>query len=211
MDINEYINNNLSEVISDLGDIIKEERSTLTKTNWLDELETTSKIFDARNEDEATQEEYEQELSEELYYKRQEQQSKDTTDYMTTLLNVFMMYYNEKYEKTDNFFTGITEPKSDTSTQMELFYEYSTELNIIKDKLLKSGNTDYINYYYPEDDTENVTHMMELFTEQIYCLELDDIHIISPSLLICLTYLITKKQDKIYDVKDWKIYNLRDN
>jgi hypothetical protein len=42
--------------------------------------------------------------------------------YYINLINIFVKYYNEKFDKKENFFSGINNEK-DTSTLMEMFFE----------------------------------------------------------------------------------------
>lgn len=121
--------------------------------------------------------------------------------YFFNLINIFIKYYNEKYDKHENFFSNIKKD-SDTSTQMEMFFESIFEFRMYKEKN-KLSNEDAFNNYY---NYENKKEIKKLFdnNNQIYALEYNNNKIITPSLLICLNYIYEKK---IID-EEWRIYNL---
>ena len=128
--------------------------------------------------------------------------------YIINLINIFMLYYNNKFDKKEHFFSGVKDTKKDTSAQMELFFETIDEYKLLK-KLFNKNNEDCMKLIYINSDQEskNDNIISELFLKwkyQIYMLELKYKKYISPSLLVCLNYIY---ENNIID--DWNIYNLR--
>lgn len=121
--------------------------------------------------------------------------------YYFNLLNIFIKYYNDKYNKNENFFTNIKDIDKDTTPQMELFYEMIIEYNLI-DEL----DIDIDSKWVKEDDDVHKLIKNPKY-QQVYCLELPNKECIySPSLLICLNYLIENNNS---DITDCKIYFLK--
>lgn len=144
--------------------------------------------------------------------------------YLINLINIFMKYYNNKFDKIENFFSGINNNNKDTSTQMELFFDSIVEYKIVKEKF-GVDNDDCMKLIYKDIDTNTNTNtnantnissenntdtdkIIELFSKwenQIYMLDFETERFISPSLLICLNYIYENKIDD----DCWNIYNLR--
>ena len=75
MDLDQYINDNLDEILANTDEYIGTTKTQGKKPvkkhiTWKEELEETSNIVDDRNEDEATNEELQGELLEEYYNKK---------------------------------------------------------------------------------------------------------------------------------------------
>ena len=64
-----------------------------------------------------------------------EDEEDSSTKYYFNLMNIFLRYYNEKYDKSDNFFTGVKDNKTDTSNCMELFFESIFEYEQFKQNI----------------------------------------------------------------------------
>jgi hypothetical protein len=235
MNLNKYIEDNLDDILDNNEEFIINSKIVVKKEDWLTELEKTSKIVDLQNEEEFNQEEYEQELYEELYNKKlndsetidknkenkdnkENKENKDNEDnednlqnehYLLKLLNLYMIHHNEKYNKNVNFFTGIKNNSTDTTNQMELFFEAIIEFKMIKNTLGFDDDNECIEYYFNESQEDEIKEMMNKFKGQIYYLEYNNNKIYTPSLIICLSWILNNKTD-IY-TKDWFIFNLRDN
>ncbi len=149
---------------------------------------------------------------------KDEDSEDSSTKYYFDLMNIFLRYYNEKYDKSDNFFTGIKDNKTDTSNCMELFFESIFEYEQFKQKILEDikSNTeisdDSINdlvmkFIFNESESDKIAHLFETWENQIYCLTYKNSKYFSPSLLICLNFI--NKNNLIYE--SWNIFNLRDN
>ncbi len=142
----------------------------------------------------------------------------DSTSFYFNLMNVFIKYYNDKFEKHENFFSGIKDFKKDTSSAMELFFEAILEFNQLKDKINKdiedeemkdnqeSLNNLALKFYFNNTDKEKVSNLFEIWEGQIYCLDISGIKIISPSIIVCLNYIL----DKDLFEKKWNIFCLKD-
>ncbi len=139
--------------------------------------------------------------------------------YYIELINIFLKYYNEKYDKTDNFFTGIKNNQTDTSNPMELFFEAIFEFEQFKKIIINEiptnidiNNKQIVNnfvmkFIFTQDNPDKITTLFEIWENQMYCLIYKGKKYISPSLLICLNFI--HESDIIYD--EWNIFNLRDN
>ncbi len=140
-------------------------------------------------------------------------------DFYFGLMNVFMKYYNEKYEKKEHFFSGVKDVNKDTSTCMELFFESVIEFKQLKEKLneevdeeLKDNDESLNNlalkFYFDHSDKEKVSSLFDSWSGQIYCLQVERKKIISPSLFTCLHIVLT---NNLLDKECWNIFCLRDN
>jgi hypothetical protein len=223
MDLEKYINDNLDELIDDDNIIIKNDINI-----DIDIDIDINKISEKNNfnleEDNEDLEEDNDDLYEQLYYKtiskinnikKENEDNEDNQDnnkldeeddlfYYFNLINIFTKYYNEKYDKKDNFFTGIVDKEKDTSVLMELFFEAIIEFKSIKSKL-EIENFQLLNYML--EDREKLPVLFDEF-DQVYCLELgiENKKIFTVSLIICLNYIYE------YDIleKNWKIFNLKE-
>jgi hypothetical protein len=232
---------NTDEYISNI--LPKMEAASKKKISWQEEIEANSKIVDNSNEEEYSHEEMQDELFEQMYTKKllkknnkqtntntntnieaeAESDSEDnqdeeekTEEFLTNMLNIFMIHFNDKYEKKLNFFTGIKDETKDTTNQMELFFEAIIEFKMFKQRIElekkdeEIEDIDCLNYYFKEENKEKIKNLMNS-ANQVYCLEYKNEKIYTECLIICLNYiLINKKDDDIY-IKDWHIYNLKDN
>lgn len=140
--------------------------------------------------------------------------------YFINLINIFIKYYNNKFDKIENFFSGINDTNNYTSYQMELFFESITEYNIVK-KFFNLNDIECMKLIYMDSNIEinqnnemelnssnNSDKILELFSKwdnQIYMLDFGINRFISPSLLVCLNYIYENKMFDDY----WNIYNLR--
>lgn len=234
MDINKFINENLDDILNNADEYIsKPINNDKKKVSWKEEIEESSKILDNQNEDELTNEELQGELFEKYYnkitekeylksigeYNSDEDEKEDKEDtneeniseHKISLLNLFLIHYNEKYEKFENYFSNIKNIEKDTSNSMELFFEAIVEFKKIKDELKYEEDEECMDYYFEESDDKNIIEMFDKFPEnQMYCLDFNNTRIITPSILICLNYLINNKED-LFGIKNWNIFNLRDN
>ncbi len=174
-------------------------------------------------------------------------------EFYTKLLNLFMIHFNNKYNKqfhkNNSFLSNIDDKDKDTNDMMELFYDAMSEFdnvdNIVSKNRhdLKSEINDDINEqitnnlckfmvstdaknannlisneignntlleYTTKDDTKKMNYYTSDTFKQLYCLEIDGIEIYSPSLIICLDYLIHRYGDEIYTVNRWVVYTLKD-
>jgi hypothetical protein len=237
MDIDQYINENLDEILNNTDQYIGTGKPLDKKTpkkhiSWKEEIESTSIIVDERNEDEATNEELQGELLEEYYNKKaekeylksigedcsdsddekeQEDQEEEISEHKLNLLNLFLIHYNEKYERCENYFSNVKDIEKDTTTPMEFFFESIVEFKKIKKALDKEDDEKCMDYYFEDSNDVDIEKMFDKFPEgQMYCLDYCNKRIITPSLLVCLNYLSNNKKD-LFQEKNWNIYNLRDN
>lgn len=237
MDLDKYINENLDEILDNSEEYITsgkkktQEKSTKKQVTWKEEIEETSNIVDTANEDETTMEEIHNELFEEQYNKKaekeylkslgedfsdsddeiDEEKKEQISEHKLNLLNLFLMHYNEKYEKCENYFSNVKNIEKDTSNPMELFFESIVEFKKIKDALKLEEDEECMDYYFEDDDNVNIDKMMAEFPEgQLYCLDFYEKRILTPSILICFNYVINNKKN-LFEGKDWNIFNLREN
>jgi hypothetical protein len=130
--------------------------------------------------------------------------------YYFNLLNMFIKYYNDKYDKNEHFFSSIKDNNKDTSTQMEMFYEMIIEYNTLKKNTVVEGTEDtesIVGDVYKEGDSKICDLLNDSKYEQVYCLELPNKKkIYTPSLLLCLNYIIDNNDS---DITNCKIYFLK--
>ena len=239
MDLDQYINDNLDEILANTDEYIgttktKGEKPVKKHITWKEDLEETSNIVDDRNEDEATNEELQGELLEEYYNKKaekeylksigedysdsdeerekeEEEKQEEISEHKLNLLNLFLIHYNEKYERCENYFSNITDIEKDTTTSMEFFFESMVEFKKLKQVLEEEDDEICMDYFFEDMDDSNIEKMFDKFPEgQMYCLDYLKTRILSPSLLVCLNYLSNNKKE-LFEEKNWNIFHLRDN
>lgn len=141
--------------------------------------------------------------------------------YYLNLINVFMLYYNDKFEKSENFFSGVKNIDTDTSNPMELFFEAIIEFKNLKNKLSKdielndkndviledeeSLNNITMKFIFNEKQEEKIKYLFDLWEEQIYCLNISTEKLFSPSLIVCLNYIQTNN----LEFGTYNIFNLK--
>jgi hypothetical protein len=132
------------------------------------------------------------------------------SEHKLNLLNLFLVHYKEKYNKCENYFSNISNVEKDTNNPMELFFESIVEFKKVRDTL-KMDDEQCLNYYCLDSDDKSIDKMYDTFnTGQMYCLTYKNTNIVSPSILVCLNYLIDNKEN-LFEGKEWVIFNLRDN
>jgi hypothetical protein len=125
-------------------------------------------------------------------------------EYYFKFINIFMKYYNDKYNKNENLFSNIEDKHKDTNSALELFFEAIMEFKDLKEKL--NIENDLLDKYY-DSDSEEILNLMNSY-KQVYCLEIlennkDKKKIITISLIICLNYVLVNK------IKKWNIFILK--
>lgn len=130
----------------------------------------------------------------------------DNGYYFFHLMNIFMKYYNNKFDKKEHFFSNIKDVDIGTTNQMELFFDAIVEFKMLCEQM-EISSEDAMKQLYSESEPEKISKMFEKWDKQIYMFEHDKIKLFSPSLIICLNYIFEK--NILND--DWNIYNLRDN
>jgi len=127
--------------------------------------------------------------------------------YFFNLINIFTKYYNNKYDKNENFFSGVTDLEKGTSNQMNYFFDAVVEYKMVK-KHYKIDNDECIKMIFNDStDSEKILELFEKWEGQIYMLEFNTYRLICPSLLICLNYIY--ENNLIIENLEWNIYNLR--
>jgi hypothetical protein len=207
MDITKYINDNLDEIIDDPDLFIE---NALNNNSYND------------NEDD-----YNDDNIDELYENLKNHKEKDDDqvndnnvdvdiDFYYNLINIFMIYYNDKYEKKEHFFSGISDVNKDTSSAMELFFDAILEFKQLKEKLVKDFDDDVkedenlinsiiLKFYFDYEDKVKIENLFDIWEGQIYYMEIDKKKIIFPSMIICLNYIY---RNNLINSK-WSIFNLR--
>lgn len=131
----------------------------------------------------------------------------DEEYYFFNLLNIFTKYYNNKYDKNENFFSGIVDLEKGTSNQMNYFFDAIIEYKMVK-KDFKINDDECMKMIFNDStDSEKILELFEKCKGQIYMLEFNTYRQISPSLLICLNYI--HENNLINENSEWNIYNLR--
>lgn len=195
INIEEYINENEDELID----------NNYNKQQFVETIEQ-DKNEDTEDDEfyDMLHDEYEKELCKKNCIKKDDG---ECDNYYFKLLNMFIKYYNDKYNKNDNFFSSIKDINKDTTPQMELFYEMIIEYNLLNknDELSIDEKKDLFINECREEDVHKLIKNPKY--QQIYCLELANKECMySPSLLICLNYLIEHNNS---DITGCKIYFLK--
>ena len=180
--IDNYINDNLDSIIDNLND------DTL-----LYNIDNSDNITD-EIEDKDIMNYYKEELINNENIIKQESANEK---YYTDLINTFMTHYNNKYNKSENFFSNINDG-SETNSQMEIFYESVYELTSLKEKLGYLNEIECMDYIFEKEKYNNNK------VESLYCLDITDKKLYTPALIIALNYII------INNIENWNIFNLKE-
>ena len=132
--------------------------------------------------------------------------SSDNGEYFLNLMNIFIKYYNNKFDKLEHFFSNVKDLDKGTTSQMELFFDAITEFKMFSE-CMKINTNEAMEHLYKETEPEKISKLFEKWDRQIYMFEFDELKLFSPSLIICLNYIYEK--NILND--SWNIYNLRDN
>jgi len=224
MDLDKYINDNFDDLIlNDVDNQLKVvSNNIIIKNDITEDLEEDlqedhedlqedhddfyEKLYYKLNskKNKKNQEENQEETQEENQEENQEEDSEEEMLYYFNLINIFTKYYNEKYDKKDNFFTGIIDKEKDTSILMELFFEAIIEFKTIKNLLKIEDNKILFNYII--QDKEKVAELFDKQFDQVYCLELENKRLCTLSLIVCLNYIY---ENNLIN-ENWKIFNLKE-
>ncbi len=208
MNINKFIEDNLDDILDNPEYFINEKK----ENNNLDNPVETYNIIDNTNEDNGEDEYIIGDMDYEDFYELKEKQNimkEESTiednDYYFKLLNLYVKYFNEKFNKKENLFHNIKNFETDTNSALELFFEAIIEFKNLKEKL-NLEEIDLLDKYYKEHDKEIINLMNS--DNQVYCLEIENNNkfskIITLSLIICLNYVLVNK------INNWKIFTLKD-
>lgn len=132
--------------------------------------------------------------------------SQDNGEYFFNLMNIFIKYYNNKFDKVEHFFSNIKDFDKGTTYQMEMFFDSIVEFKMLCECMSLTSN-EAMEHLYKETEPEKISKLFEKWDRQIYMFELGELKLFSPSIIVCLNYIY---ENNIMDA-DWNIYNLRDN
>lgn len=201
INIEEYINDNEDELIDDDYNDNKQQHLNVETIEQCNNEDTEDDEFNDMLHDE-----YEKELVKKNCKGGEDEGigtgvgAGGSGGYYFNLLNIFIKYYNDKYNKNENFFTNIKDVDKDTTPQMELFYEMIIEYNLLKGE--EEEERSMCIKGHREEDVHKLIKNPKY--QQVYCLELPNKECIySPSLLICLNYLIEHNNSDITDCKTY--------
>lgn len=130
----------------------------------------------------------------------------DNGEYFFNLMNIFIKYYNNKFDKVEHFFSNVKDIEKGTTYQMEMFFDSIIEFKMFCECMELSSDI-AMEHLYKETEPDKISKLFEKWDKQIYMFELGELKMFSPSLIICLNYVYEKN---ILN-EDWNIYNLRDN
>lgn len=197
MDINKFIDDNLDEILDNPELFIKDEQNN-DMIN-IHEEEEIDDIIDLQDVHEMLEKKREI-----INVEKNDNKTIEESEYYFKLINIFMKFYNNKYNKNENLFSNIEDKYKDTNSSLELFFEAIMEFKDLKEKL-NIDEIDLLDKYYNSDSKE-IINLMNSY-EQVYCLEIneDNKKIVTISLIICLNYILINKIEK------WNIFMLKNN
>ena len=174
MNINKFIEDNLDDILDNPEYFINDK----IELNKEKEEVNINNIIDNSNEDNGEDEYFIGDMDYEDFYELKEKQDKikkeniiEDSDYYFQLLNLYMKFYNEKFNKNENLFSNIKNIDTDTNSPLELFFEAIIEFKHLKDKL-NLDEIDLLDKYYQENDNEIINLMNS--DNQVYCLEIEN-------------------------------------
>ena len=175
--VNEYLKNSFDDILENLDKNELVEIDDIFDKNEINDINGYKGLIKKKDD------EIKQENEDEIYYIK--------------LINSFMIYYNNKYNKKENFFSNINDEK-DTNSQMEIFYSSKFELTSVKEKIGYLNEIDCMQYIFEKDCYINLNF------KGLYCLEYNDKKLYTPALFIALNYIIINNMD------EWVIFNLEE-
>lgn len=208
MDIDKYINENLDQIIEDsINKPIPtlEEELDDVEDLMFENAELANEIVALRSEADLSKHEHEYR---EFFAPEIEKETGDDIDieHLFKLLNIFTKYYNEKFDKNENYFTGIHE-QNESSQMMELFLEASFEYRGIMEYFDITDNETMMKMYYSEKQTTIIEDIMEKSTAKLYQCDIrgKNAHkIYSMSVLVCLNYILVNGYENV----EWYVFTL---
>lgn len=223
MDIDKFIDDNLEEILDNPTFFISTEQNKNKVVNIYEgeeDLEEQDDIINYHDVHEML-ERKRAIINEKQNNEKQNNEKQLTTstceepEYYFKLINIYMKYYNNKYNKNENLFSNIEDKFKDTNSALELFFEAIMEFKDLKEKLNIDGpfrastlvdEYDLLDKYY-DSDSEEIVNLMNSY-DQVYCLEIlennkDNKKIITISLIICLNYVLINK------IENWNIFMLK--
>ncbi len=212
MNIDKFIDDNLEEILDNHTFFISAEQNKKENRNIIniyegEDIEEDDDIIDMQDVHEMLEKKKESNKNKEDTLKNNEAEH----EYYFKLINIFMKYYNDKYNKNENLFSNIEDKHKDTNCALELFFEAIMEFKDLNEKLniddpnRDSGvdQIDLLDKYY-DSDSKEIINLMNSYN-QVYCLEINEGEkkIITMSLIICLNYVLVNKIEK------WNIFMLK--
>ena len=196
MDIDKFINDNIEDILDNQTFFISTEPGAKVNIYEGEDLEEQEDIIDLQDVHEMLERKKEKEKT------IKDNVVEEDPEYYFKLINIFMKFYNNKYNKNENLFSNITDKDKDTNSALELFFEAIMEFKDLKEKL-DIEQIDLLDKYY-DSDSKEIINLMNSY-EQVYCLEIneDNKKIITISLIICLNYILVNKIEK------WNIFMLK--
>ena len=203
MDIDKFIDDNLEEILDNSAFFISAEQNTKENRNVVNIYEGE----DLEEQDEIDFQDIHEMLEKKKESLKNEKQDLkenniEDSEYYFQLINIFMKYYNNKYNKNENLFSNIDDKHKDTNCSLELFFEAIMEFKDLKEKL-NIDEIDLLDKYY-DSDSKEIVNLMNSY-DQVYCLEInnDNQKIITISLIICLNYIL------VNNIEKWNIFMLK--
>jgi hypothetical protein len=199
MDIDKFINDNIEDILDNQTFFISAEPGAKVNIYEGEDLEEQEDIIDLQDVHEMLERKKEKEKT---IKDNVENVVEEDPEYYFKLINIFMKFYNNKYNKNENLFSNIADKDKDTNSALELFFEAIMEFKDLKEKL-NIDEIDLLDIYYDSDNKE-IINLMNSY-EQVYCLEIneDKKKIVTISLIICLNYILINKIEK------WNIFMLK--
>jgi len=211
MDIDKFIDDNIEEILDNPAFFISSEQNTKENRKVVniyegEDLEEQDDVFDFEDIHEMLEKKKEAIKNPE---NPENHKNPEDPEYYFKLINIFMKYYNDKYNKNENLFSNIENKHKDTNSALELFFEAIMEFKDLKEKLNIDGTStgveaiDLLDKYY-DSDSKEIVNLMNSY-DNVYCLEIneDNKKIITISLIICLNYVLVNKIEK------WNIFILK--
>jgi len=203
MNIDKFIDDNLEEILDNHTFFISAEQNTKENRNIIniyegEDIEEDDDIIDLQDVHEMLEKKKEIIKNE---GKSPKENNNEDPEYYFKLINIFMKYYNDKYNKNENLFSNIVDNHKDTNSALELFFEAIMEFKDLKEKL-NIDEPDLLDKYY-DSDSKEIVNLMNSYN-QVYCLEVNEgKKIITISLISCLNYVLVNKIEK------WNIFMLK--
>jgi hypothetical protein len=141
MNIDKFIDDNLDEILDNPAFFISAEQNTekdkvvnIYEGEDIEEQDNSIDFLDIHEMFERKKEISNQEKKQDI--------NNEDHEYYFKLINIFMKYYNDKFNKNENLFSNVKDKNKDTNSALELFFEAIMEFKDLKEKLNIDGVDD---------------------------------------------------------------------
>ena len=244
MDIDKYIDDNIEEILDNPAFFISSEQNTTENRKVVniyegEDIEEQDDVFDFEEIHEMLEKKKEAIKNQDKGEKNINKENPEDPEYYFKFINIFMKYYNDKYNKNENLFSNIENKHKDTNSALELFFEAIMEFKDLKEKLniddprmestgvdepgrastgvddprrASTGvdENDLLDKYY-DSDSKEIVNIMNTY-DNVYCLEINEGNVNcleDNKKIITISLIICLNYVLVHKIENWNIFILK--